>query len=85
MSCSMLGREVALRGLRARAQPAPATSASMSAAAAASAASTAARPSNASGLNVIAPARRVQVAYLADPPSSGARMLAESGVEIIRV
>jgi DeoR/GlpR family transcriptional regulator of sugar metabolism len=37
------------------------------------------------GLNVIAPARRVQVAYLADPPASGARMLAESGVEIVRV
>jgi DeoR/GlpR family transcriptional regulator of sugar metabolism len=37
------------------------------------------------GLNVIAPARRVQIAYLADPPSSGARMLAESDVEIIRV
>jgi DeoR/GlpR family transcriptional regulator of sugar metabolism len=37
------------------------------------------------GLNVIAPARRVQVAYLADPPASGTRMLAEAGVEIIRV
>jgi DeoR/GlpR family transcriptional regulator of sugar metabolism len=37
------------------------------------------------GLNVIAPARRVQVAYLTDPPPSGARMLAESGVEIVRV
>jgi DeoR/GlpR family transcriptional regulator of sugar metabolism len=37
------------------------------------------------GLNVIAPAQRVQVAYLADPPSAGTRMLAEAGVEIIRV
>ena len=37
------------------------------------------------GLNVIAPARRVQIAYLTDPPASGARMLAESGVEIVRV
>jgi DeoR family transcriptional regulator of aga operon len=37
------------------------------------------------GLSVIAPARRVQVAYLADPPVTGTRMLAEAGVEIIRV
>jgi DeoR/GlpR family transcriptional regulator of sugar metabolism len=37
------------------------------------------------GLNVIAPARRVHVAYLADPPAGGTRMLAEAGVEIIRV
>lgn len=37
------------------------------------------------GLNVIAHARCVQVAYLADPPTSGTRMLAEAGVEIIRV
>jgi DeoR/GlpR family transcriptional regulator of sugar metabolism len=37
------------------------------------------------GLNVIAPAQRVQVAYLTDPPASGARMLADSGVEVIRV
>jgi DeoR/GlpR family transcriptional regulator of sugar metabolism len=37
------------------------------------------------GLNVIVPARQVQVAYLADPPAAGARMLAEAGIEIIRV
>jgi DeoR/GlpR family transcriptional regulator of sugar metabolism len=37
------------------------------------------------GLNVIAPAQRVQVAYLTDPPAGGTRMLAEAGVEIIRV
>ena len=37
------------------------------------------------GLNVIAPARRVQVAYLTDAPASGARVLAESGIEIVRV
>ncbi|MDX6600410.1 MAG: hypothetical protein QOE87_4297 [Gaiellales bacterium] len=37
------------------------------------------------GLNVIAPANRVHVACLADPPVAGARMLAEAGVEIIRV
>jgi DeoR/GlpR family transcriptional regulator of sugar metabolism len=37
------------------------------------------------GLSVIAPARRVRVAYLADPPAAGTRMLAEAGVEIIRV
>jgi DeoR/GlpR family transcriptional regulator of sugar metabolism len=37
------------------------------------------------GLNVIASARRVRVAYLADPPTAGTRMLAEAGVEIIRV
>src|SRR3954447_20019724 len=37
------------------------------------------------GLNVIAPAQRVQVAYLTDPPAAGARMLADSGVEVVRV
>jgi DeoR/GlpR family transcriptional regulator of sugar metabolism len=37
------------------------------------------------GLNVIAPARRVRVAYLADPPAAGTRMLADAGVEIVRV
>jgi DeoR/GlpR family transcriptional regulator of sugar metabolism len=37
------------------------------------------------GLNVIAPAHEVHVAYLADPPASGARTLAEAGVEIVRV
>jgi DeoR/GlpR family transcriptional regulator of sugar metabolism len=37
------------------------------------------------GLNVIAPANRVRVAYLTDPPAAGTRMLAEAGVEIIRV
>jgi DeoR/GlpR family transcriptional regulator of sugar metabolism len=37
------------------------------------------------GLNVIAPAKRVQVAYLTDAPASGARVLAESGIEIVRV
>jgi DeoR/GlpR family transcriptional regulator of sugar metabolism len=37
------------------------------------------------GLNVIAPAGRVRVAYLTDPPAAGTRMLADAGVEIIRV
>jgi DeoR/GlpR family transcriptional regulator of sugar metabolism len=37
------------------------------------------------GLNVIAPANRVRVAYLTDPPVAGTRMLAEAGVEIVRV
>ena len=37
------------------------------------------------GLNVIAPAGRVRVAYLTDPPVAGTRMLAEAGVEIMRV
>ncbi|MDX6571393.1 MAG: hypothetical protein QOC86_549, partial [Gaiellales bacterium] len=37
------------------------------------------------GLNVITPAHRVQVAYLTDPPAAGARMLADSGVEVVRV
>ena len=37
------------------------------------------------GLNVIAPANRVHVAYLSDPPAAGTRMLAEAGVEMIRV
>ena len=37
------------------------------------------------GLNVIAPAARVQVAYLTDPPPAGARILADAGVEIVRV
>jgi DeoR/GlpR family transcriptional regulator of sugar metabolism len=37
------------------------------------------------GLNVIVPARQVQMAYLADPPATGARMLAEAGIEIFRV
>ena len=37
------------------------------------------------GLNVIAPASRVGVAYLADVPAAGSRVLAEAGVEIIRV
>ncbi|HET6173604.1 MAG TPA: DeoR/GlpR family DNA-binding transcription regulator [Gaiellales bacterium] len=37
------------------------------------------------GLNVIVPAEQVQVAYLTDPPPSGARILADAGVEIVRV
>jgi DeoR/GlpR family transcriptional regulator of sugar metabolism len=37
------------------------------------------------GLNVIAPASRVRVAYLADAPAAGTRVLAEAGVEIVRV
>jgi DeoR/GlpR family transcriptional regulator of sugar metabolism len=37
------------------------------------------------GLNVIVSARRVQIAYLTDPPATGTRTLAEAGVEIIRV
>jgi DeoR/GlpR family transcriptional regulator of sugar metabolism len=37
------------------------------------------------GLNVIAPARQVRVAYLTDAPAAGTRVLAEAGVEIIRV
>jgi DeoR/GlpR family transcriptional regulator of sugar metabolism len=37
------------------------------------------------GLNVIAPARSVRIAYLSDPPAAGTRMLAEAGVEIVRV
>jgi hypothetical protein len=37
------------------------------------------------GLNVIAPAQRVQIAYLTDPPAAGARILADSGVEVVRV
>ena len=36
-------------------------------------------------LNVIAPASRVGVAYLADVPAAGSRVLAEAGVEIVRV
>jgi DeoR/GlpR family transcriptional regulator of sugar metabolism len=37
------------------------------------------------GLNVIAPANRVRVAYLTDPPAAGTRMLTQAGVEIVRV
>jgi DeoR/GlpR family transcriptional regulator of sugar metabolism len=44
-----------------------------------------ARKFAARGLNVIVPARQVQMAYLADPPAPGARMLAEAGIEIFRV
>jgi hypothetical protein len=44
-----------------------------------------ARTFPARGLNVLVPARQVQMAYLADPPAAGARMLAEAGIEIFRV
>jgi DeoR/GlpR family transcriptional regulator of sugar metabolism len=37
------------------------------------------------GLNVIAPASRVRVAYLTDAPASSTRILADAGVEIMRV
>ena len=42
------------------------------------------RPDAGSTANV-APARSVRVAYLTDPPAAGTRMLAEAGVEIVRV
>jgi hypothetical protein len=34
------------------------------------------------GLNVIVPARVVDLAYLSDPPSTGVRILAAAGVEV---
>jgi hypothetical protein len=37
------------------------------------------------GLNVIAPASRVRVAYLSEAPAAGTPMLAEAGVEVVRV
>jgi DeoR family transcriptional regulator of aga operon len=37
------------------------------------------------GLNVIVPASAIEIAYLADPPAAGVRMLEAAGVEVNRV
>jgi DeoR/GlpR family transcriptional regulator of sugar metabolism len=37
------------------------------------------------GLNVIVPASAVEIAYLADPPAAGVRVLEAVGVEVNRV